>query len=131
MANSGKRPLSPHLTIYKWGPHMTASILNRFMGVGLATVGTLGFVWWLMAAASGPEAYATFLSVATGWFGKIIAIGLTFAFFFHLFGGLRHFVMDAGAGFELKANRTWAMIVMGGAALVTLILWLFIFFGKA
>lgn len=107
---------------------MAVSILNRAMGVGLATVGTAGLVWWLVAAASGPEAYADFMAVATGWIGQIVAIGLTFAFFLHLCAGLRHFVMDAGAGFELQANKAWAWASMLTPVVLTAAVWLFVYF---
>ncbi len=127
MAQTRARPLSPHLTIWKWGPHMTVSILNRAMGVGLATVGTAMLVWWLVALASGPAAYETFLGFAKSWYGMIFPIGLSFAFFFHLCAGLRHFVMDAGAGFELNINRTWAWGTIIASVLLTGLLWLAIF----
>src|SRR3546814_5338311 len=81
MAANRSRPLSPHLTIWRWGPHMLVSILHRMTGAGLATVGVVGLVWWLTAAAMGPEAYETFYACATGWLGKLIGIGLTWVFF--------------------------------------------------
>lgn len=126
MARSSARPLSPHLQVYRWGPHMAVSILNRVMGVGLATVGVLGFVWWLVAAATGKEAYDMFMSWATWWPGYVVAVGLTFVFFFHLCAGLRHFVMDIGAGFELNTNRAWAWGTMIASVLLTGLFWLVI-----
>ncbi|HEX7854954.1 MAG TPA: succinate dehydrogenase, cytochrome b556 subunit [Sphingobium sp.] len=129
MARTGQRPLSPHLTIWRWGPHMTVSILHRVSGDGLAVVGGVGLVWWLFAAASGPEAYATFMHVATSWFGYLVMVGLTWAFFEHLFSGLRHLVLDTGAGYELKSNRIWSLAVMIGAPLVTIAIWAFVFLG--
>lgn len=123
MSRNPGRPLSPHLTIWKWGPHMAVSILNRATGVGLAIVGGLGFIWWLVAAATGADAYATFLAVATSWFGYLVAIGLTWAFFQHLFAGLRHFVMDTGAGYELRINRMGAIAAMVGAIVATVLVW--------
>lgn len=123
MSRNPGRPLSPHLTIWKWGPHMAVSILHRATGVGLAIAGGLGFIWWLVAAASGAEAYATFLHVATSWFGYLVAIGLTWSFFEHLFSGLRHFVMDTGAGYELRINRMGAIAVMAGAIVATILVW--------
>lgn len=123
MSRNPGRPLSPHLTIWKWGPHMVVSILHRATGVGMAIVAGLAFVWWLVAAASGTEAYATFLKVATSWFGYLVAIGLTWSFFQHLFSGLRHFVLDIGAGYELKVNKTGAVLTMAGSVIVTLLIW--------
>lgn len=123
MSRNPGRPLSPHLTIWKWGPAMAVSILHRVTGSGLAVVGGIAFVWWLVAAASGADAYANFLAVATSWFGYLVAVGLTWAFFQHLFSGLRHFVLDIGAGYELKINRTFSLLTMAGSLLVTLAIW--------
>jgi succinate dehydrogenase / fumarate reductase, cytochrome b subunit len=103
---------------------MAVSILNRVMGVGLATAGVVALVWWLTAASSGPEAYAAFISCASGWMGKVIAVSLTFAFFFHLCAGIRHFVLDTGAGFELKSNRLWALGTFLASIFLTGTVWL-------
>jgi succinate dehydrogenase / fumarate reductase cytochrome b subunit len=130
MARSTSRPLSPHLTIWKWGPHMAVSIMHRVTGNGLATVGALGLVWWLMAAAIGPDAYATFVKCATSPIGYLVMIGLSWFFFQHLVSGLRHFVLDMGAGYELRTNKTWALATFIISALLTILFWLFIF-GKA
>jgi succinate dehydrogenase / fumarate reductase, cytochrome b subunit len=126
MARNSARPLSPHLGIWKPGIHMTVSILNRVMGGGLATVGVLTLVLWLVSAASGAEAYATFIGIATGWIGYIVLVGLTFAFFFHMVSGIRHLVMDLGAGFELKTNRTWAWVTVVVAVFLAGLTWLII-----
>lgn len=124
------RPLSPHLGIWRWGPHMAISILHRVTGDGLAIVGAMALVWWLVAAASGPEAYATFLSCATSPVGYVVMIGLTWAFFQHLLSGLRHFVLDMGAGYELQTNRTWSLMVPALAIIITAAIWLLIFAGS-
>jgi succinate dehydrogenase / fumarate reductase, cytochrome b subunit len=121
------RPLSPHLSIWKWGPHMAVSIAHRVMGVGLATVGVAMFVWWLAALASGKEAYAIFMSWATWPPAIIIPIGLSFAFFLHMGNGIRHFVMDIGAGYELKVNKASALAVFAFAAAATGIMWTYVF----
>ena len=130
MARTSSRPLSPHLTIWKWGPHMAVSIMHRVTGNGLATVGALGLVWWLMAAAIGPEAYATFVSCATSPIGYLVMIGLSWFFFQHLCSGLRHFVLDMGAGYELRTNKSWSIAIVVASVLVTALVWLYIF-GKA
>jgi succinate dehydrogenase / fumarate reductase, cytochrome b subunit len=123
MSRNPGRPLSPHLTIWRWGPAMAVSILHRVTGCGLAVVAGLGFIWWLVAAATGPEAYATFLAVATSWFGYLVAIGLTWAFLQHLASALRHFVLDIGAGYELKVNRLGAIFTMVFSVVLTIALW--------
>lgn len=109
---------------------MAVSILHRITGDGLAIVGALGLVWWLVAAASGPEYYDYFLSWAGSPIGYIIMIGLTWAFFQHLFSGLRHFVLDMGAGYELTSNRTWSLLIPVLSIVVTAGMWLWIFAGK-
>lgn len=127
MARNHARPLSPHLQVWKWKIHFFVSIFNRMMGAGLATVGVALFTWWLVALSSGPAAYESFITCITSPLGLIFPIGLSFAFFFHLCAGLRHFVMDAGAGFELTTNRSWAWATLAVAAMLTALLWLTIF----
>jgi len=126
LARNPNRPLSPHLTVWKWGPHMLVSILHRVTGGALATVGAAAFVWWLAAAAASPEAYATFLHWATGWLGILVGIGLTWAFWQHTLSGLRHLVMDSGAGFELGRNKFWALMTLAGSLVLTALMWLWI-----
>lgn len=131
MPRTATRPLSPHLTIWRWGPHMLVSILHRMTGAGLSTVGALALVWWLAAAASGPEAYADFVGHARAWYGVVIFIGLTWALYQHTLSGLRHFVMDMGAGFELRTNKFWATMTIVGSVLLTAATWLYILGGQA
>lgn len=130
MGQSAGRPLSPHLTIWRWGPAMLVSILHRATGGGLALVGSVGFVWWLCAIAAGPESYALFLSVATSWFGYLVMVGLTWAIFQHMASGLRHLVLDMGAGYELKTNRLWAMLTIVFSVLMTILFWAWMLVGR-
>lgn len=128
MAQTRARPLSPHLGIYKWGPAMAVSIVNRVTGGALATVGIAVLAAWLIAIASGPDAYTALMGHATAWYGRVVLIGLTWAYAFHLLAGLRHFVLDMGAGFELQANKAWAWAVIAGsifltALVVLLVMW--------
>jgi succinate dehydrogenase / fumarate reductase, cytochrome b subunit len=124
MARNATRPLSPHLTIWKPGIHMAVSIFNRAMGVGLATVGAVAFLGWIVAMAAGKETYDAFMGWAAWPPAYVIWIGLTFAYFFHLCLGLRHFVLDVGAGYELKANRMWAWVTVAASAGLTAAVWL-------
>ena len=118
------RPLSPHLTIWKWGPHMLVSILHRVTGDGMALVGLPVLLWWLGALAAGPEDYATFMGHANSWYGMVVLIGLSWAFFNHLCSGIRHFVMDMGAGYDLDVNRRWSVGTIAGAVVLTVGFWL-------
>ncbi len=88
---------------------MLVSILHRVTGDGMALVGLGVLVWWLGALASGPEAYDTFRDAAGSPVGLIVLVGLSWAFFSHLSSGIRHFVMDIGAGYELTTNKTWSI----------------------
>ncbi|KMS59825.1 MULTISPECIES: succinate dehydrogenase, cytochrome b556 subunit [Novosphingobium] len=112
MANAGtkNRPLSPHLQIWKWGPHMFVSILHRVTGDGMAFAGLGVLLWWLGALAGGPASYATFQWAMSTWIGMIVLVGISWAFFSHMMSGLRHFALDVGAGFELRTNRMWSII---------------------
>lgn len=123
MAAVRERPVSPHLTIWRWGPHMVVSILHRITGAGLALVGLPILVWWLLAIAGPAGAYADFTGAASHWLGMIVLVGLTWAFFQKSFAGLRHLLMDTGRGFELKANKTGAILTIVGALAATAILW--------
>ena len=129
MHRNPSRPLSPHLTIWKWGPHMAVSILHRITGAGLALVGGAALVWWLTAAATGPEAYADFTGWATHWAGIVVAVGLSWAFFQHTLTGLRHFALDIGAGYELKTNKFWSMMTLIGGIVLTAALWAYLLRG--
>ncbi len=127
MAHHPDRPLSPHLTVYKWGPHMAVSIFHRATGDILAIAGTLALLWWLGAMASGADAYRDFIAHADGIVGKVILVGLSWAFFQHLFSGLRHLVLDTGAGYELKTNKIFSVLVFVAAILATAGLWGLVF----
>ena len=126
MHRNPARPMSPHLTIWRWGPHMVVSILHRITGTGLSIAGMIALVWWLTAAATSREAYNTFIDLADDWYGVVIGIGLSWAFFQHTLSGIRHFVMDIGAGYELNTNKFWATMTMVGSVLLTALLWLYI-----
>ncbi len=129
MKPASARPLSPHLTIWKWGPHMLVSILHRITGNGLTFVGSLALLWFLWAAADGRASFDQFTGWATHWTGVVIGIGLTWAFLQHTASGLRHLFMDVGAGFELRTNKRWALITAVVPLLLTALLWAYIIFG--
>ncbi|MBA4161796.1 MAG: succinate dehydrogenase, cytochrome b556 subunit [Novosphingobium sp.] len=117
------RPISPHLGIWRWGPAMFTSILHRVTGNGLAFVGLGVLLWWLYALAAGPIAYDTFAAHAGAWYGKVVLVGLTWAFFNHMASGLRHFVLDIGAGYELKNNNLWSVLTPLLAVAATVATW--------
>ncbi|HKU92153.1 MAG TPA: succinate dehydrogenase, cytochrome b556 subunit [Sphingomicrobium sp.] len=126
MPQAPSRPLSPHLTVWRWGPHMLVSILHRVTGAGLSLVGLAALTWWLAAIAGGADAYASFAKAAAHPVGIVVLVGLTWAFFQHLFSGIRHLVMDTGAGFELGINRTFAILTLVASVLLTAALWVYV-----
>lgn len=135
MARNSNRPLSPHLQIWRWGPAMAVSILHRASGSILSFGGSVMLVAWLAAIAAGPDTYAKFIDCMTADEGNtlhvgglniipfIVLFGISWAFFQHLGSGLRHLVLDTGAGYELKTNRLWSIAVMLGGVLATIALW--------
>ncbi len=122
MSDSG-RPLSPHLSIYRWPVTMTLSILHRATGVAMS-VGLIIFAVWLMQTAAGAEQYAAFSGLMSSLFGKLALIGWSYAFFFHLSNGVRHLVWDAGYGFEKHQADAAAWFVLVVSILLTVAFWL-------
>jgi succinate dehydrogenase / fumarate reductase cytochrome b subunit len=111
-----ERPLSPHLTVYRWAYTMTLSILHRLSGVALA-VTLLGFVLWLVGASLGADTYAAILPLLICKPCKLVLSLAVAALIFHLCNGLRHLAWDMGWGFERADARRSAALV----ALATLI----------
>ena len=122
MANS-ERPLSPHLQVYRPQLTSTLSILHRLTGVALA-VGTLLLVYWLVAAASGPQAFASAQGLIGSFLGRLALFGWSIALFYHLCNGIRHLFWDAGIGFELATVYRSGWAVLAGAGVLTLVAWI-------
>ncbi|WP_028641318.1 succinate dehydrogenase, cytochrome b556 subunit [Novosphingobium acidiphilum] len=131
------RPISPHLQIWRWGPAMLVSILHRITGNGLAFAGLGLLLWWVGAVAGGEQSYQTFITyVWTGngaspaWLtailGKMVLFGLTWAFFQHMATGVRHLVLDIGAGYELNANARWSILTLVFSVAATVLFWAFV-----
>lgn len=105
------RPLSPHLQIYRWPVTMATSIVHRATGVALA-VGTLFLAWWLIALATGPDAYDTFQTLAGSPLGELVLFGFVWSLAFHLLNGIRHLAWDMGYGFAVPtANKTGVLAI--------------------
>ena len=116
------RPLSPHLSIYRWPITMATSILHRATGIAMA-VGFIVLVGWLFDAASGPEVYGQFMAVMDSTIGLILLVGWSFAFFYHLANGIRHLVWDTGRGFEKSQATASAWFVIVAAVVLTAVFW--------
>ena len=118
-----ERPLSPHLQIYRWYFTMALSIAHRITGVGLA-LGLVLFTWWLLALASGPEAFATVHGVMVSWFGRLILFLYTLTLFYHMANGIRHLAWDFGYGFDPGVARASGAAVLAFAGGLTVLVWL-------
>lgn len=109
---------------------MTVSIVHRVTGTGMATVGAVVLVWWLVALASGPAVYAQFVDVFTYQSGQlnavgyIFGVGLSLVLFQHMASGVRHLFLDQGANFELSGNKATAIATFVFALVATAGLWL-------
>ncbi len=119
---ASKRPLSPHLQVYRWEWTMALSILHRGTGMFLA-LGALYLVCWLLAIASGPEAYEAVTGFGASIIGRLLLLGWTFSLFYHLANGIRHLLWDAGIGLDLKSSYMSACLVVAAAVALTVISW--------
>ncbi|MBE7211687.1 MAG: succinate dehydrogenase, cytochrome b556 subunit [Gluconacetobacter diazotrophicus] len=117
-----RRPMSPHLQVYRFQLHMALSITNRMTGVA-ASVGTLLLVWWLVAAASGPKPFDTVQAVIGSWIGLVVLFGWTLALVFHTVSGVRHLFWDAGYGFDKAQYQRMGPVVVAVTALLTILIW--------
>ncbi len=121
--NPVRRPLSPHLQVYR--PQITSvlSITHRFTGIALA-VGTGLLVSWLMAVAAGPAAYAEAQAFFGSVLGRLMLFGWTLALFYHFCNGLRHLAWDAGYGYDVAVVARSGMMTVGAAVALTLLAWI-------
>lgn len=123
MKEQTNRPLSPHLQIYKLPLTAIISITHRATGVAI-TVGMLYLVYWLMGIASGPEQFAETQAFINSVPGRILLFFWSFALFFHFVHGIRHLVWDVGHTFDRDEMDRIAMIEIGAAVVLTLLVWI-------
>ncbi len=117
-----ERPLSPHLQTYRWTLTMALSIVHRATGVALY-FGTLLLAWWLIAAASGPTAYAHVQAFTSSFIGLLVVFGYTWALMHHMLGGIRHFVWDLGFAYGDRERNTLAAATLIGSVVFTVLVW--------
>ena len=126
MANAdlrAKRPLSPHLQVYRLIPTMVMSIAHRITGSALY-FGMVLVAWWLIAAASGPEYFAFVNGIFGSWFGRLVLFGFTWALMHHLLGGLRHLVWDTGSLMDKQTSTRLAWATLAGSITLTILIWI-------
>jgi len=109
--------------VYKFMYTMSLSILHRITGLA-ATIGFLALVWWLMALATGPDAYARVMALLSTPFAKLLLVGFTFSFVYHFCNGIRHLVWDTGHGLErAQARRSGMLVIVAAFVLTALVAW--------
>jgi len=118
----GSRPLSPHLSIYRWTLTMAMSIAHRATGIALYG-GTLLLVLWLVSAAIGGSFFDGVVWLFGSWFGQLVLFGYTYVLFHHMFGGVRHFIWDFTRMMDPAGRELIVRLQLGAAILLTLIVW--------
>jgi succinate dehydrogenase / fumarate reductase, cytochrome b subunit len=124
------RPLSPHVSIYRWQIGNSLSILHRITGAALA-LGLPVLSYWLISLAGGPAQYADAMHLLTSPLGVAALMGWTFAFLFHLLNGIRHLFWDAGVGFERTQRHASGWVAVLGAIALTVCVWVLAWHGTS
>ena len=120
--SNNDRPLSPHLSIYRWPITMITSILHRATGLAL-TFGFIVLTIWLFDVAMGKKWYDYFFTFMSSIFGRLFLIGISLAFFYHLSNGIRHLVWDSGRGFKKSTADASAWLVLSLSLILTSLFW--------
>ena len=129
--NQGReRPLSPHLTIWRWQTTMLASIMHRATGMALA-LGAMVLAWWLVSISNGPEGYESFMVYAAMPLGIIVLFGFTWSFAFHFFNGIRHLAWDLGYGYDKHTATKTGFLVFALSFLIAIAAFALVWSGHA
>jgi succinate dehydrogenase / fumarate reductase cytochrome b subunit len=118
-----RRPLSPHLQVYKPQMSTTTSVFHRATGIALGA-GTLLLTAWLVSAAAGDAAFSVVQAILASWIGLLVLMGFTLALFYHFCNGIRHLLWDTGRGFELPDMHRNGALVIAGAVVLTVGFWI-------
>jgi len=116
------RPLSPHLSVYRFTLTMTMSIVHRATGIALYG-GTLVLLLWVLAAAIGGDFFNGVNWLFGSWFGQLVLFGYTWVLFHHMLGGVRHFIWDFTQGMDPVGRETLVRVQLGASIALTLIVW--------
>lgn len=123
MSWDDKRPMSPHIQIYKMPITAKLSILHRGTGAALF-LGLILMVWVLAAAAGGADSWASMHSFLDSWFGKLVLFGFTFSLYYHFCNGIRHLIWDLGKGLSVEEAHKSARVVLIATAVLTVLTWI-------
>ena len=122
------RPLSPHLSVYRFTLSMTMSIVHRATGIALYG-GMLVLLLWVLAAAIGGGFFDGVNALFGSWFGYLVMFGFTWVLFHHMLGGIRHFIWDQGKGLDAVPRETIVRVALGASIILTLAVWsIFVWF---
>lgn len=125
MATKLNRPLSPHVSIWRWHATMASSIAHRMSGV-VNYIGAVLVTVWLAALAAGPEAYSVVEALMAGPVGVLVTlalVGFTLSLVYHMLNGVRHLAWDMGYGFDPKGSNLRSILIFAGAAVITAAIW--------
>ena len=118
-----KRPLSPHIQIYKWHISSLVSISHRITGI--INIIAITLIWlWASLLFFAEENYETVELLMSSLIGKFIILGIIWSFSFQILSEIRHLIMDFGYGFELKISRITGLIVIFGSIILTIVFYL-------
>jgi succinate dehydrogenase / fumarate reductase, cytochrome b subunit len=116
------RPLSPHLSVYRWPVTMAMSILHRITG-GALYFGTLLVAWWLIATATSQEYFDLVSDIYGSWLGRLVLFGYSWALIHHMLGGIRHLIWDTGAALEKRTASAIACVNVVASIVLTVLVW--------
>ncbi|MFZ2018616.1 MAG: succinate dehydrogenase, cytochrome b556 subunit [Methyloceanibacter sp.] len=119
---TANRPLSPHLQIYRPMLTMMMSIAHRISGTANA-IGFLLLAWWLVAIASGPEAYATVEHFFSSLIGRTLLFLFSWSLIHHMLGGIRHLIWDTGRALDKTSIEVLAWLTIISSTALTILIW--------
>jgi succinate dehydrogenase / fumarate reductase cytochrome b subunit len=120
-----RRPLSPHMQVYRWQVQMVSSILHRATGIALA-FGSLLVIYGLVQLAAGEDSFNRFKSIIGSPVGMLLLIGWSWALFYHLCNGIRHLIQDAGAGYAIAQFVRSSWLSVAGSIVLTVLVWAYV-----
>jgi len=123
MSWNDKRPMSPHLQVYKLPLTAYLSISHRAAGI-VNSVAMLLLVWVLAKASGPPAGYDIVSTILESWFGYLVLFGFTATLYYHMCNGIRHLFWDVGKGFELSVANKSGKACLAAAAALTLVTWI-------